>query len=349
MAKTVRVAKKEASPTYFTVPGNTADFNVERDQLDDTIFGVKYSSTQPGLMSWTLSANSMYRGHAGYNASIKTVENSTPFTNQAMTNVGGNTWQIDDLSKRIWDRSVTPTVSTGTILEIDYLFGKITFTGAVTTPTVNGNAYDTIEIGCSNSYSLTQSSDTTDTTCFRTTVAPAESNTLDDTKTDGARTIIPTLKTVSLELTGFYRPNNEFFKKVKESKELIIEIRPDRYSGAGEGSLCRGYFKPVSHNQSGDVGGAENETITFNIASSDGIDPFGWEYGSILPKALGVLLSAWQASEPVLVRYEPDSITTTDKNREGAGYVTEISLEQSVDGMSEFSITVQSTGTAITF
>lgn len=348
MAKSVKVSKADVVD-YRTIPGNTADFNVEREQLDDTIFGVKYSSTQPGLMSWTLSGNAMYRGHAGYNASIKTTGTSTPFNNQPMSLVTGNTWQINDETMRIWDKSVTLTPSTGTILEVDYLFGKITFTDSVTNPTVSGSYFPVEEIGCSNSYSLTQSCDTTDTTCFRTVVPPATPNTLDDTKTDGSRTIIPTLKTVSLELTGFYRPGNEFFKKVKEAEQLIIEIRPDRYSAPGEGSICRGYFKPVSHNQSGDVGGSENETITFNIASDDGIDPFGWQYGSRLPKALEFMLQSWQDSVPVLVKYEPDSVTNTDKNREGKGFVTEIGLEQSVDGMSEFSFTVQSTGTAITF
>ena len=329
-AKTIQVSSDGI--TYYGLPGNTGDFSAESAQLDDSIFGTVFSSTQPGLITWSVSGNSMYRGFAGYVASVLRNGTSTAFTTEAMTDLGSNTWQITDTSKRIWDRATLPTVSTGTIESINYLTGSITFTGVVSAPTVTGRYFPTAALGCSNSFSLTQTSDTTDTTCFET----ASIN-------GGFATTRATLKTVELELTGFYRATNEFYALLQTRGELIVEINPD----GDMKSYARGYFKPVTDSQTGDVGGDETETISFRLSTPQDILPFTWVHAgdSTIPEAVKILLSAWADSDEVYVRYLPEG--EGNEGRQGSAIVTDISLSQSVDGMAEFSVSLTGTGAAI--
>jgi hypothetical protein len=274
----------------------------------------------------------MYRGFAGYVASVLRNGTSTSFSDEAMTDLGGNVWQITDATKRILDRTATFTPSTGTIASIDYLFGKITFTGTVVAPTLSGKYFPTANLGCSNSFSLTQTSDTTDTTCFET----ASIN-------GGFATMRATLKTVELELTGFYRASNQFYDLLQGRGELIVEINPD----GNDKSVARGYFKPVTDSQTGDVGGDETETISFRLSTPVDVLPFAWSHAvdSTIPDAVKVLLDAWAASDEVYVRYLPEGVG--NEGRQGTAIVTDISLSQSVDGMSEFSVELQGTDTAL--
>lgn len=328
-AKTVQISSDGVN--WNTLPGNTADFSVEATQLSDDVFGTVFSSTQPGLINWSISANALYRGFAGYVASVLRNGTSTAFTTEAMTGAG-DTWQITDTTKRIWDRSASFTVSTGTIKSINYLTGTITFTGSVSTPTVTGRYFPTAALGCSNSFNLTQTSDTTDTTCFETASVNG-----------GFATMRATLKTVELELTGFYRASNQFFDLLQGRGELIVEINPD-----GEmKSYARGFFKPVTDSQTGDVGGDETETISFRLSTPSDVLPFTWVHAgnSTIPEAVKVLLSAWADSDEVYVRYMPEG--PDGEGRQGSAIVTDISLSQSVDGMSEFSVQLQGTGPAI--
>jgi len=328
-AKTIQIS--DDGITYYTLPGNTGDFNAETTQLDDSIFGTEYSSTQPGLINWSVSGNAMYRGFAGYVASVLRNGTSTAFTTEAMTG-SGDTWQITDSTKRIWDRSANFTTSVGTISSIDYLTGTITFTDTVVDPTVSGNYFPTASLGCSNSFTLTQTSDTTDTTCFETASANG-----------GFATYRPTLKTVELELSGFYRASNQFYDLLQGRGELVVEVNPD----GNMKSYARGFFKPVTDAQTGDVGGDETETISFRLSAPTDILPFNWVHAgdTTMPTAVQKLLTAWADNTNVYVRYLPEG--TTGEGRQGTAVVTDVSLSQSVDGMSEFSVSLQGTDTAV--
>ncbi len=111
---------------------------------------------------------------ASYSNVIKTAGISTAFTDEAMTLVSGTTYQINDTTKRVWDRSVTPTFKDGInpipasgISSIDYLFGKVTLvstpTGAVT---CSGNYLPMSEKTGFNTYTLRCSSNVGDSTTF---------------------------------------------------------------------------------------------------------------------------------------------------------------------------------------
>jgi len=337
-AKTVQISSDGIS--YFTLPGNTADFSAETNQLDNSIFGTDYASTQPGLINWSVSGNAMYRGFAGYVASVLRNGASTSTTAEPMSLVSGTTYRVTDAAKRILDKDTAITFKDGGVAinasgieSIDYLFGTVTLVaapgGAVT---LDGNFFPTASLGCSNSFSLTQTSDTTDTTCFETASVNG-----------GFATFRPTLKTVELELTGFYRATNQFYDLLQSRDELIVELNPD----GNDKSVARGYFKPVTNSQTGDVGGDESETMSFRLSTPDGIVPFQWVHASdsTIPDAVKTLLDAWAAGEEVYVRYLPEG--EGNEGRQGEAIVTDISLSQSVDGMSEFSVSLQGTSTAI--
>ena len=337
-AKTIQVSADGI--TYSTLPGNTGDFSAETNQLDDTIFGVDYSSTQPGLINWSVSSNAMYRGFAGYVASVLRNGSSTGTTGEPMTLVSGTTYRVTDATKRILDKDTAITFKDGGVAinasgieSVDYLFGTVTLAaapgGAVT---FDGSFFPTASLGCSNSFSLTQTSDTTDTTCFETASVNG-----------GFATFRPTLKTVELELTGFYRASNQFYDLLQSRDELIVELNPD----GNDKSVARGYFKPVTNSQTGDVGGDESETVSFRLSTPDGIVPFKWVHASdsTIPDGVKTLLDAWADGEEVYVRYLPEGDSA--EGRQGQAIVTDISLSQSVDGMSEFSVSLQGTSTAI--
>lgn len=122
--------------TYYTLPGNTGDITFETEQLDDTIFGSEYASSETGLLDVSINGNAMYRGFAGYNSIIRR-SGATPTgaTGEAMSQVGATqTYRIDDTTKNVWDYN-TPAivydnavaVDAADIESINYLFGEVTF------------------------------------------------------------------------------------------------------------------------------------------------------------------------------------------------------------------------------
>ena len=236
-AKEVQVSNDNGS-TWYTLPGNTADLSREASQLDDTIFGETFSSSETGLINWTVSGNALYRGKAGYKSSIEKTGTSTAFTGESLSQVGtSKTYRIDDESKSVWDWNSTitiddsgSTVADADIAEIDYMQGSVTFEDSyiVTGPvTADGSYFPRNSFGRANSFSLTQSADTTDTTDFET----AQAN-------GGFNTMRPTLLTSDLELTSFYRASSDFWDILKNRDQFVINIDPE---GNGN-STARGFY-----------------------------------------------------------------------------------------------------------
>ncbi len=338
MAKRVRLSADGTN--FFTLPGNTAELNNEAGDIDDTIFGQDYSSTQSGLINWTVSANSLYKGFAGYVAKILKTGTSTPFTTQAMSLVSGRTYRITDVTKNIWDRNTTLTVfdnavavNASNILNVDYLFGRVTFAAGytVTGPvTVTGASLPKLVVGCVNSFTLTQTANPIDNTCMDT----AQAN-------SGRRTFEYGLKTVSLDLTGIYKVANGFIDLLESRAELVIEINPD----GSNLTVGRGFFKPVTTGQSGDVGDLEQETITFNLSVPDNdilAYPFHWVHDvtSTLNQAVRIALDAWESNTFVDVQYLPDGTT----GKQGEGIIVDMTLSGGLEAMNEFTVNIQGSG-----
>ncbi len=340
MAKRVRLSD-DAGTTWYTLPGNTAEMSNEAGEMDDTIFGQDFSSTFPGLIGWTINSNGLFKGYAGYVTTIKKIGSSTAMVAEAMSLVSGLTYQVTASTKRIMNRGVATTVldnavavDVDDILNIDWLFGRVTFVPGytVTGPiTITGAYFPTAAVGCANGFTLTQTANAVDNTCMDT----AQTN-------DGHRTFEYGLKTVSLDLNGIYKVANGFRDLVVARSELIIEI-----DLAGDAkNLARGFFRAANTNQSGDVGDLEQETITFNLSVPD-MDvavayPFGWliDVTSTMSTSLKKAIAAWTAADEIDVQYLPDGTTGV----EGTAIITDLSLAGGLEVMNEFTVNFQGSG-----
>lgn len=195
-------------------------------------------------------------------ASVKRGGTSTAMTGEAMSLVSGFTYQINDLVKRIWDRTVVPTfegntipIAAGNIASIDYLFGTVTFTGSETTPitVATGNYIPVLDIAGANSFAINMSNEILDDTDFVKAAA------------NGAfRTRLTGLRDVSVTLGRWSQLDDFFFNAVINRTIVIIDIRPGL-----TGDFARGWFIVETDDFSGAVDALEVEDLTFQLASNN--------------------------------------------------------------------------------
>jgi hypothetical protein len=340
MPKRVRVSEDDT--TYYTLPGNTAELSDEFGQLDDTIFGQGFASTESGLLTATLSANGIWKGFAGYIVSLKKGGDPVVMTAEAMSLVSGKTYKITNAAHNVIDIGTAITVldnavavDVDDILNIDYILGQVTFQSAYTptTPiTITGAYLPLTEIAGSRTFTLTQTSTAVDDT----DIPSAKAN-------GGWRTYDPTqgLKTVGLEIGGVYKSANGWREALTGREEVFIEINPDNQGD----SFCRGLFKYTGRSQSGDVGDLEEENLTFGLSVPQGDIykvPFAWSHSNdtTLSQAIRILLDAWATGEHVFSHYLPDG--TTGWAQEAC--VTDISLQGGLESMNEFTANLQLSG-----
>lgn len=340
MAKRIRLSE-DLGVTWNTLPGNSGELRNEAGEIVDTIFGQDFSSTQPGLIGWSISSNALYKGFAGYVATIKRQGTSTVAAAEATTQVGATqTYEITDTARQILDRSVVPiildngaAVADADIESIDYLFGRVTFVAGyvVTGPvTLDINFFPTTELCGANSFTLTQTAEGVDIT----DMCLAAGN-------NGYRIWDYGLKTVSLELSGFYNLSYGYLAQLRSRQEWIIELNPD---GGGQ-TVARGFFRATSHGQSGTVGNPEEESVTFqlNVPDVDNLaTPFTWVHQptTTLNQAVITFLNAWENSIEIDAQYLGDGTA----GEQGKVIVTEASLTGGLEVMNEFSVTLQGTG-----
>ena len=342
MAKTISVSTDDV--TYHTLPGSSGDLNHEASSADDTTFGAAYSSSQSTIVGWSASANAFYKGLAGYQAVFHKTGTSTAMVAEATTELTGTTFQVTDSAKRVLDRTVTITANasisgdvTADISAVDHLFGIVTFSTDLSgeTVTISGNYLPLSAVGTAREFSLTMNAEAVDTTDFAT----AQSN-------GGYSTFTPGIKTVSIDASGFYNSSNGFRDLVTGRSELIVSINPDGSSK----SIARGYFKAITTGQSGDVGGNEDETITFELSvpQSDSdvtknvVTPFKWSHtnDTTLHTSVQNILTQWQDGNTIYVKYLHDGTN----GYKGEAVITDCSLSTSIDGVNEFSVSFQGDG-----
>lgn len=345
-AKKIQISSDGGS-TWLDLPGSTGSFSSEAEEIDDTILGQTFKSNDVGMQGWNVSSDGIFKGFSGYLAELKQVGTPTTMTAEAMTLLSGDTFEIGDAAKAIWDRSsgividddATP-VADADILSIDYLFGRVTFVSGYTpgTITVDGDYYPTAAAGCSNSYNLTMNAESIDTSCFNT----AQAN-------DGTRTFDSGLRTVSLELTGIYDASEAFKTILTNREEIIIEIDP-----AGDGSsIARGFFKLTTAGQSGAVGALEEETLNFTLSvpyeTPSVTTPFGWDHaaGTTLAPSIQAVLNAWENElNTYEVRYLPTGAAGASPldGIEGAFVATDVSLSGGLSNMNTFTMELMGNG-----
>lgn len=339
MAKRVRISA-DGGTTWNTLPGNTADFKNEAGDIVDTVFGQEYKSGQTGLLTGSMTANSLYKGFAGYVAKIKKAGTSTVLTTEAMSLVAGKTYQVTSAAKRTFNRGVALTffdnaiaVSAANILNVDYLYGRVTFVAGytVTGPiTVTGAYFPLAQIAKGRTFKLTQTADAVDNTDFET----AQAN-------SGIKTFDYGLKTVALEIGGVFALSNAYRALVLARQEAIIEINPD----GNDKSVARGFFKPMATNQSGAVGALEEQTINWTLSVPD-LDvlayPFSWLHASDTTLNTAVLnaLVSWQNKSIYKWQYLFDGTNGFQFD----GVLTDVSMEGGLEAMNSFTVNVQASG-----
>lgn len=338
MAKRIRISNDNI--TYNTLPGNSGEISNESGQLDDTIFGQNFKSNFPGLIGWTVNANGIFKGFAGYTVRLRIAGTSTVMTAEPCALVSGKTYRITDTAKRIVNRAVTyvvldnaVAVAAANILSYDHLFGLVTFVAGYTptTPiTVTGAYFPTVAIGGSRTFTLTQTADAID----ETTIPEAQANA-------GHRIFRYGLKTVSLDLSGVYALSNAFLAKLKARAEVIAEINPDNSQLA----MARGFFRFATQAQSGDVGALEEETLSLILSVPDDsklTTPFRWNIDALstLSPAIQYALTGWQNNTTVFMEYLPNGIVGVT----GKAVVTDISLTGGLEAMNEFTVNLQGSG-----
>lgn len=338
MAKVIQIAP-DAVNTWSTLPGNTGELNIDMSMIEDTVFGFSYKSEFPDMGNWTVNANAIYKGYAGYAVNIKQSGTSTAMTNEACTLVSGKTYQITATTKRIIDPLVAVVVKDGAVdhtadvLSIDYLAGTVTFktaytvTGAVT---VTGNYLPTSQICAMNKYTLNMQAAAID----QTDLCIAQSN-------GGLMQYAMGLKTVGLNLSGFYKSTSTFRAALLARSPVIIDINPD---GLGN-SYCRGIFVAKSDKESGKVGELEAENVEFTLYVPDNAlmaSPFSWVHGgsSTLNTGVRTLLAAFAAGAQVQVKYLEDGVT----GKQGNAIPVDLSLSGGKGSLNEFSVKLQGSG-----
>ncbi|MEE8599295.1 MAG: hypothetical protein V3S69_07315 [Dehalococcoidales bacterium] len=347
-AKVIRLSDDDGA-TWENLPGSEGSFNVDAEGIDDTILGQTYQSNEVGLVEWGVSANGIWKGFAGYLAELKKIGTATGMTAESMTLVSGKTYAIDDATKEIWDRSAgtfdildnAASVAAADILNVDYLFGRVTFVASYTptTPiTVTGDFFPTAAIGRANTYSLSMTAEQIDGTDF----AVAQAN-------SGTKIFTPGLRTVALELGGIFDDVENAKADVTARTELIIEVDP-----AGDGSsIARGFFKLATASQAGAVGALEEETMNFVLTVPDETTnpavelPFNWRHtATTMSQSLQFAITSFLAEDnTVEVQYLPQGTPGQSPLDAIQGDVmfSDISLSGGLSNMNVFTMEMQGT------
>lgn len=335
-AKTIKVSDDSGS-NYYTLPGNTGEFSDQLGVVDDTIFGQTFRSQQPNIINWSVSANALYKGFAGYVVDIKKSGSTTAMTGEAMTLVSGKTYKITNATKNVWNRNVAVTVydnavdHTADVVAIDYLFGTVTFDSGytVTGPvTVDGSYLPMAALAKYQNFSLTQSMEAINDSDIPTLQANS-----------GHATFSHGLRTVNLEVSGVYASTNGYRAALIARDELVLEVNPD----GGSKTVARGFFRPSTRTQQGAVGALEEETASFVLTVPEGdFAPFKWDFASNTDVSTAVrkCLEAFQNETTLDIQYLPDGTT----GLEGEALVTDFSLSGGMEAMNEFAVTFQGTG-----
>ena len=191
-----------------------------------------------------------------------------------------------------------------------------------------GNYLPTSPICFAQNFTLSQTSDTEDISDFCTLQ-----------QNGGYSVFAYQQQSAELSLDGFYSDDAGFIEDLESRAEVIIEVSPD-----GEGkSVARGYFRATSHSQSGDVGAAETEDIQYKLSVPEGVPkPFSWYHApdSAIPQAVKLLLDLWAERSVAYIRYRPENSNYVSFGRV---LIQDCTLEGAVDGINEFSFSLQGT------
>ncbi len=191
-------------------------------------------------------------GIASYLTEVSIQTDSDPFTDEAMSLVSGNTFQITDAAKRVWNRAVDVEVkvdgSVVTPSSVNYLFGTVTLASSpgADPVTVTGAYLTVTPITHVASYSLTLSATMLEKTFLSQTSRTRDAGLLDS----------------SVTLSRFEDGEDAFRDALDARASLLVEIVP-----GGGTKTFRGWYVTESTNLSGGVDDLENDEVTLQLDS----------------------------------------------------------------------------------
>lgn len=342
MANVKSVQLSKDGILFREIPGSSAEISSDSASTDDSVFGTTFTSSQPTIITWTMSSNGYYKGFPGYKATLKRTGTSTALASPAATTVDPEDalkFYITNRAQSLLDSTVSVdvlddgvSVDADDIEYIDYLQGAVKFVTGYTVDgaiTIDGSYLPLSAICFAQNFTLTQGADTENVTDF----CAAQAN-------GGYAVFSYQQQNAELSMDGFYSDTSGFFADLLSREQVIIEVNPD-----GEGkSVARGYFRASSHSQSGDVGSTEAESITYALAVPEGVRfPFSWYHAadSSIPEAVKWVLEAWSGREELHVRYRAENSTT---RKDGKVLVSDTSLTSGIESVADFSFDFQGTG-----
>lgn len=345
-AKIISVSATDSS--YVVLPGSQGDLNQQAAEQNDTVFGQNFNSNIPTSLSWSVNANAVYKGYAGYVGTIKKGGTPTTMTAEACTLVSGKTYRITNATKQVISRADTLTIldnavdHTADVVSFDPLFGTVTFSSGYTVigpVTVTGKYIPLATVGTFRGYTLNMQA------------AAINSSDYDSLNANGGFDInVAGLKDVGIEIPGIYSASSGLPALLIARSELILEINPDGLGASG--SRARGFFKCTSSKVSGNVGALEQEDTSFKLSvpvqqSGPTLElPFSWNHFATtpMPTAIKTCVDGWAAGTNVWVKYLGDGVN----GKKGSGPVTNVSLTSSIDGLNTFTVTVMGSGAPVT-
>lgn len=215
---------------------------------------------------------------AGYLTKLRVSGIPTAMVSEDMSTSGGSStaavYQINSTLRQVWDRKVVPTfrqtasstgalISSTAIVDINYVFGKVTFNSTQGgTVNVTGTYMPMAIAAGAHTYTLAQTADILDDTDFTST---------------GFRSKNVGLFDVSLTLNSWEPLNNQFHEflvasstSVRLREPLVAEVNP-----GGSSLSARGWFVVENDSKSGDVSALEEKSISLQI-DGDTQEAFRW-------------------------------------------------------------------------
>jgi hypothetical protein len=333
--------------TFYTFPGNTAEFMTQLNETTDTIFGQPVESQQPNIGEWNMQANAIVKNVTGYNAVISQSGTPTVMTAEPCSLVSGKTYQVTNAAHRVISYLDTLTVfdnsvnQTANVANIDYLAGTITFLSTYTPTgpiTVTGKYVPLTPVSKAKSFTLTQTCTAIDQTGY------------DDAQANGGyRVYAPGLDTISLELGNIFKASQAWQAALVARSIVYVQIDLDTTNPGL--NVFRAFMKIESRDQSGNQGAVEEEKVTLRIWVPDGalvLQAFSWYIaaGSTMNTAIQYALQAFLAQSTVTVRYLPSGAPaqTPLDGQVGTAFPIEATIENTVDGLNTFTFNFRGTG-----
>jgi len=326
--------------TFYDIPAENSSLNLSDTLQENTDLTNTsgFKSRIYGLKDFNISADGNYKPDTTYQFDIKRGGTPTAFTGEAFSNTVGDSFQIDDTSKQIFDRSASFTffdngveIDSAQILSIDYLTGTVTFSSPIVGPVTGDGTFIPVSTqDCITTGSIDMSVELEEDTCI-------------ETNTNGFKTRVGKLKDVSISLTQFNDLNKEYFDILNAGEVVLVDIA----IGSSDIQTIRGWFLVESSNDSSSVTDLETQEVSLQL-DGDTDSSFTWIYpASGYSDALKTMTDAYFSNPLATVYINVIPADITANGYSGPVLIESFSLSLDINGKVTFTSSFQGNGELI--